>query len=354
MNNSARPQPRSAVLKMQAYSPPAGARAGKLRLDFNENTAGCSPRVLAALQAAAEADRLAVYPEYSESKPILAGFFGVSPEQLLLTNGTDEAVQLFVNTYLDDRDEVVLLNPSYAMYRFYSELAGASVREIGYRLPDLSFPIDELLRAISASTRAVILANPNNPTGTALELEALEAILRKASPAAVLADEAYFEFCGITALPLIRHHPNLFVSRTFSKAYGLAGLRIACVFSAAENIGYLRKTQSPYSVNVIAASAACAAISDPEHLRAYVSEVLRARELLAAGFDQLGIRYFPSRANFILMDVGERAREICTLLRERGILVRDRSYELPGCVRVTAGTQAQVTEFLSELRNLWR
>lgn len=346
-------KPREAVLRMAPYSPPTGGRAGKLRLDFNENTVGCSPQVVRFLRDRLSENSLAVYPEYGEAKSELAAFFGVPPDQLLLTNGTDEAIQVLINTYVDDGGEVLLLKPSYAMYRFYAEVAGASIREIAYRGEDLAFPLEELLEAVTPATRAVLIANPNNPTGTAVDAGGVGRILEKAAHAAVLIDEAYFEFHGVTALGSIARYPNLFVSRTFSKVYGMAALRLGCLFTQAANTAYLHKAQSPYSVNALAVLAARAAISDGAYIRRYVSEVLAARDLLEESFRRLGISYVASQANFVLFRAGARAIEIRDRLRERGVLVRDRSYELPGCVRVTVGTREQVGRFLGELEKIW-
>ncbi len=348
------PEPRPAVRRMRPYAPPTAGRLGKLRLDFNENTVGTSARVLQRLRQALGQGRPAVYPEYGSLRQTLARHFKVAPASLLLTNGTDEAIQVFVNTYIDSGAQVVTLSPSYAMYRFYAELAGASVREIPYRAPALAFPLEELLEAITAATRGVLLANPNNPTGTAISRRGLEKILARASGAAVLVDEAYFDFCGVTALPLLETYPNLFVCRTFSKAYGLAALRAGCLFSRRENVEFLRKAQSPYSVNMLAATAAAAAVQDRSFLRRYVAESLAARQVLYRGLERLGVAYYPSQANFVLFQAGGRAAEICGKLRRRGILVRDRSYELPGCVRVTAGTRAQARRFLKELERIWK
>lgn len=350
---SDRPRPREAVLRMAPYSPPTAGRAGKLRLDFNENTVGCSPRVLEFLRESLSESGMAVYPEYGEAKAELAAFFGVAPGELLFTNGTDEAIQVFVNTYVDAAGEVLLLRPSYAMYRFYAEVAGAAIREVEYRREDLAFPLEELLAAAGPQTRAIAIANPNNPTGTGAGIETIERILAAAPRTAVLIDEAYFEFCGVTALPLIARYPNLFVSRTFSKVYGMAAMRFGCLFSQAENIAHLHKAQSPYSVNSLAALAARAAVRDRGYIENYVAEALAARELLCRGLDEFGIPYYPSRANFILMRAGERAIELRDRLRERSILVRDRSYELPGCVRVTVGTREQIRNFLTELKAIW-
>src|SRR5580693_2529780 len=230
------PRPRAAVLKMAPYTPPTGNRAGNLRLDFNENTVGCSPRVIEFLKQQLSAESLSIYPDYAAVRPALAEFFRVDPTQLLLTNGTDEAIQVLINTYIDDGDEVLLLHPSYAMYRFYAEVAGATVREIPYRAEKLAFPLEEALDAIRPTTRAVLIANPNNPTGTGTSRAGIERILEKASGAAVLIDEAYYEFSGVTALPLLNDYPNLFVSRTFSKVYGMAAMRLGCLFSQCGNV----------------------------------------------------------------------------------------------------------------------
>jgi histidinol-phosphate aminotransferase len=338
---------------MAPYSPPTAGRAGRVRLDFNENTVGSSPRVIEFLRRSLDAEGLSVYPEYGAARAALAGFFGVPQEWMLLSNGTDEAIQVIVNTYVDDGDDVLLMRPSYAMYRFYAEVAGAYIREVDYKPEDLSFPLDNVLDAIRPSTRAVLIANPNNPTGTGVSLDVIKAILIKAPGAAVLIDEAYFEFCGVTAMGLIESAPNLFVSRTFSKVFGMAAMRLGCVFSQAPNIAYLHKAQSPYSVNMLAALAASEAIKDREYVANYVAEVLAARELLYAGFKRLNIPYYPSQANFVLFRAGDRAIEIRDRLRETGVLVRDRSYELPGCVRVTAGTREQAGRFLKELEEIW-
>jgi histidinol-phosphate aminotransferase len=343
--------PRRAVQAMAPYSPPTAGRAGKLRLDFNENTAGCSPRVLRALKRVSR-EALAVYPEYGEARRKLAGFFGVAAEELLFTNGTDEAIQVLVNTYVDDGDRVVVLAPSYAMYRFYAEVAGAALAEVCYRPDDLAFPLEELLDAITPATRAVLIANPNNPTGTAVELAGVRRILDKAENAAVLVDEAYFEFCGVTALGLLGEYPNLFVSRTFSKVYGMAGLRLGCLFSQRDNIAWLHKAQSPYSVNALAVACAAEAVDDCAYIEKYVAEALESRRLLCRALDRLRIAYYPSQANFVLVRFGDRSIEVRDRLRERGVLVRDRSYEIPGCVRVTVGKKAHLRKFLAALREV--
>jgi histidinol-phosphate aminotransferase len=346
-------RPRAAVIAMAPYSPPTAGRAGKLRLDFNENTVGCSPAVIDALAAALEPPALAVYPEYGEAKQAIAGYFGVRPEQFVFTNGTDEAIQVLVNTYVDDGQEVLVLKPAYAMYRFYAQVAGAKVVEVEYPQPDMEFPLDALLRAITPETRAVLIANPNNPTGTGVSLEGLERIVRRARKAVVLVDEAYYEFSGVTALAEIERLPNLFVCRTFSKVFGMAAMRLGCLFSHPANIQYLHKAQSPYSVNALAVVAAQAAVRDTGYIRNYVAEVLAARELLCVGLEKLGIRYVPSSANFVLTYMGRRAIEVRDHLRERSILVRERTYDVPSTVRITTSTREQTRQLLASLEEIW-
>ena len=346
-------KPRPAVLAMAPYSPPTGGRASKLRLDFNENTVGCSPKVIEFLKANLSAADLAVYPEYTTAKEAIARYFHVSPDQFVFTNGTDEAIQVFINTYIDDGQEVLVLKPAYAMYRFYAEVAGAKITEIAYSQPSMEFPLQEVLDAITPQTRAVILSNPNNPTGTGLGLLAIERILKRARKAVVMVDEAYYEFSGITALTEIERVPHLFVCRTFSKVFGMASMRLGCLFSHPANIQYLHKAQSPYSVNSLAVLAAQAAVADTGYIETYVAEVLAARELLCVGLEKLGIGYVPSSANFVLAHFGRRALEVRDRLRGQAILVRDRSYEAPGCVRITVGTRAQTRRLLAALEEIW-
>ena len=240
------------------------------------------------------------------------------------------------------------------MYRFYAEVAGARIREIDYvpRHAGISSSRNCSTRS-HPTTRAILISNPNNPTGTAIDISAIEQILERAPQGAVLIDEAYYEFCGVTALPLIEKYPNLFVSRTFSKVYGMAAMRIGCLFSQAANVQFLHKAQSPYSVNMLAALAAEAAVQDTEFVANYVAEALAARAMLQKGLDKLGVKYAPSSANFILGYFGSRAIEARDALRDKAILVRDRSYEIPGGVRITAGTREQAQAVLDELEKIW-
>ena len=350
VNNNEFLQPREAVRAMRPYTPPTQGREHAMRLDFNENTIGCSPAVLAAITSALTGDRLAMYPEYNTALSQVAAFLDVPQDNIMLTNGTDEAIQVLVNTFVEPGSELLILHPSYAMYRFYAEVAGVKVHEVGYNVEDgLRFPLRALLDAIKPNTRAIFVANPNNPTGGAVSLDEIRQLLNAAPNVLVLVDEAYVEFSGISALSLISQFPQLVISRTFSKVFGLAGLRCGCLISNSENIAWAKKAQSPYSVNVLAAVAASAAVQDTSFVDAYVQEVISARTFVVSELNRLGIRQFPTDANFVLIDLAGRAQEIVDRLRKAEILIRNRSHELPGCVRVTIGTNKQMQQFISEL-----
>jgi len=347
-----------AILTLGPYQPPPEGRAGKLRLDFNENTVGCSPGVQRALRRLTP-EQLAMYPEYSAVIARLARHFGVRPAEMLLTNGIDDGLRLLVDTFIDPGDSVLIVEPTFDMYRFYATVGGARVVGLHYT-DEIDFPLPKVLHALrggnSASRRpkAMFLANPNNPTASLLQPLALRQILRAGARTVVLIDEAYFEFSGATVLPWIRRYPNLVVARTFSKAMGLAGLRLGCFFAGRQVIAALRKSGSPYPVNTAALVAASAACRDRAFVEEYVREVLRSREELAHGLTRFGVRVFPSAAKFLLVDFGPLAPQILRRLSRRGILLRDRSSDFgrAGYVRVTVGTRAQTRRLLSELRKL--
>ena len=265
---------------MAPYVPPTSGRAGKLRLDFNENTVGCSPRVIEALAQAATRGFVATYPEYERAREKMGEFLGVKGSRLIFGDGTDELINALVHTYIDPGDEVLMPWPTFTMFRFYTEVVAGVPKKVDYKLPELKFPLEELIEAIGPRTKLITIATPNNPTGDALSLADIEKVLEAATDRAVLIDEAYFEFNGVTAIDLLPHYPNLFVSRTFSKAYGLAGLRVGCLVSSAENIEQVHKGQSPYSVGSIAITCAMAAIDDQDYVSDYVKKILEARALL--------------------------------------------------------------------------
>ena len=342
---------RRAVERMRPYHPPLEGRTDKLRLDFNENPIGCSPAVRLAL-ARLSAASISAYPEQETVRRKAARFFGVEPGELLLTNGTDEALSLVVHTFVEPGDAVLFVEPTYAMYRFYSELAGARIEAPRYDAA-MRFPWNNVLKALKAGPRVFFLPNPNSPTGNLLSLRELRRILAAARRTMVVVDEAYFEFSGATVIPWIRRHRNLIVTRTFSKTAGLAGLRLGCIFVHRELAASMRKAQSPYPVNAAALVAAEAAMRDRAFIARTVREVRRGRRELERGLDRLGIRYFPSAGNFVLVHLGERTGKIVAALARKGTLIRDRSSDFGGAgyARITLGTPGQMRRLLRELED---
>jgi histidinol-phosphate aminotransferase len=343
---------RRAVGRMRPYNPPLEGRTEKLRLDFNENPTGCSPAVRRAL-AKLSAASISAYPEQETVRRQAARHFGVRPDELLLTNGTDEALSLVVNTFVESGDTVLLAEPTYAMYRFYSELAGARIVAPRYD-STMQFPWKEILAALRSAPRVFFLPNPNSPTGNLLSLRELRCILTAANRTMVVIDEAYFEFSGVTVIPWIRRYRNLIVTRTFSKTAGLAGLRLGCIFVHRELAATMRKAQSPYPVNAAALAAAEAAMRDRNFLVQTVRRVRLGRRELERGLARLGVRYFPTAGNFVLVYFGDRAKKVVAALARRGTLVRDRSSDFngEGYVRITFGTVAQMRTLLRELREI--
>jgi histidinol-phosphate aminotransferase len=342
------PQPSAAVRRMKEYHPPLGDRSG-LRLDFNENTFACSPRVLEALGRISRGD-LTRYPEREPVERAVADHLGLKPHQLLLTNGVDEAIHLLCQTYLDAGTEILLPVPTYTMYEVYA--SGTPAQVIPVPVEDsLRFPVAALLNAITPATRLIAIANPNSPTGQAARREDLLRIIDAAPHAAVLVDEAYFHFFGETVIDLIGRAPNVIVARTFSKAYGLAGLRLGVLAAAEEQMRWIRRAVSPYSVNSVALVCLTAALDDEEYLRWYVDEVLASRPAFEATLARLGVPYWPSRANFVLVNIGPRHRAFVGAMRSRGVLVRDRSADpgCDGCVRITFGTREQTKQGITAL-----
>jgi len=339
---------RRAVQNLKQYHPPLSGRIG-LRLDFNESTRGASPRVVERLRKLSS-DQLARYPERAPIERMTADFLGLNSREVLLTNGVDEAIHLLCQTYLEAGDEALVVVPTFAMYELMAASTAAQVISVP-TLADFQFPSQRLLGRINSATRFIAIANPNNPTGAVADPTEILRVARAATHAAVLVDEAYFEFYGQTLLSRIRTLPNLFVARTFSKAYGMAGLRIGVLVGPEEQLNMVRKCASPYNVNSVALACLPAALADQEYVECYTSEVSRGRERLGAKFRSLGIRYWPSQANFILADFGPCAQSFVAAMSRRGILVRDRSSDpgCAGCVRITIPADQQMDRLLATL-----
>ncbi len=347
---------RKAVERLQEYHPPLEGRAGMLRLDFNENTVGCPPGLVRAFRRSISPEWFARYPEYQEGCAELARYFGVSPEEMLLTNGVDDAIKLICDTFVDPGDVLAVPSPTFSIYRFFHDLAGGRTKLVPYS-KNLEFSAKDFLAAAGKRARWVAFANPNNPTGTLIAKSDLKTILEALPNTIVLVDEAYFDFSGVTILPWFRKYPNLIVSRTFSKAYGLAAIRTGFLFANTRLAALLKRAHAAFAVNAAALACALEAIRHEESVRRYAQMICKNRERFLKQLEAMRIPYAPTASNFVLTRTGPRAHEIAIRLRKQGILVRDWSYDphLKGYLRMTIGTTSQMrrlAEALERLRHL--
>jgi histidinol-phosphate aminotransferase len=346
---TALPMARRAVLAMPEYHPPLAGREA-LRLDFNENTFASSPKVIERLKQTT-AEGLTKYPEREGVERIAAAHFGLEDGQVLLTNGVDEAIHLVCAAFLEDDDEAIICTPTFFMYE-------VSVRMMTPHLvrvqtdASLEFPYERFLAAISPRTKLIVVCSPNNPTGAVVSREHLLAICAAAPQAVVMVDEAYYHFFGETVMEDVGKAPNLLVARTFSKAYGLANLRIGMLAGNAAVMKLVRKVSSPYNVNGVALDCLPVALADDAYVQWYAEQVHAGRARMMDGLRALGVDFFPSHANFVLMKIGPKHADLVKTMRARGVLLRDRSTD-PGCdgyVRITIGVEEHVTRGLAALK----
>jgi len=340
---------RKLVGQMPEYHPPLAGRTA-LRLDFNENTLSPSPRVLARLQEIS-AEQLTIYPEREPVERIVAKKFSLASNEVILTNGVDEAIHLLACAFLEPEDEAIIAVPSFFMYDV--SLSMMTTRLVRVQAgEDLQFPFAGIMRAITPCTKIIVIASPNNPTGAVVHRAQVLEIAAAAPHALLFIDEAYYHFHGESVLEEVPRVTNLIIGRTFSKAYGMASLRIGVLAGHAELITAVRKVSSPYNVNGVALECLRAALEDNDYIAWYAEQIRTGRERMELELTQLGVPFWPSHANFILMKIGAKHKELVAAIRNRGILLRDRSTDpgCDGCVRITIGIAKQVDRGAAALR----
>jgi len=334
---------------MPEYHPPLAGRDA-LRLDFNENTFAPSPKVLERLRQVTAAG-LTKYPEREGVERIAAEHFRLRADQVLLTNGLDEAIHLICAAFLEEDDEALICTPTFFMFEVSASMMTAHVKKVQADA-SLEFPYERFLAAITQRTKLILVASPNNPTGAVVGREQLLAICAAAPQAVVMVDEAYYHFFGESLMADVGRVPNLMIARTFSKAYGLANLRIGLLAGNAELMQYVRKVSSPYNVNGVALDCLPVALADDAYVAWYAAQVNAGRARMMDGLRAMGVDFFPSHANFVLMKIGAKHAELVQAIRSRGVLLRDRSTD-PGCdgyVRITIGVEEHVTRGLAALK----
>jgi len=325
------------MMRLQGYPDPGEG----LRLHLNENTGGCSPQVLDAIRRI-EATDVSTYPSYRRVVEACARYFGVDPDWVLLTNGLDEGILMaavghIARTRALDAETIIPL-PAFDPYPNSTAAVGAAAVQIPPG-PDFVFPTDAVIDAITPRTRMIFLNTPSNPTGRLIPVPDLRRIAEAAPHAVVLIDEAYIEFGGTTFLPELPSYPNVLVGRTFSKAYGLAGMRVGVLVGQPQSLDPVRAVTLPFNINAAALAATLAALDDHEFLPRYAAQVAESRTRIYSACRRLGLEYWESSANFVMVRAGDAVADVVKALAARRVHVRDRSKDpaTPGCLRVTAG-----------------
>jgi histidinol-phosphate aminotransferase len=335
------------VAAMDQYHPPLEGRTERdyLLLDFSESTQPPSAAVTAAMQAYLASGNVRMYPAEGPLRQKLAAYVGVRPDQVLPTNGSDSAIQLILHALLEAGDEMIMAKPGFAVIASTANSIGAKVVQPLYK-PDMSFPFDDVCAAVTPKTRMIVIVSPNNPTGTSASLEQIEAIVKRFSHIPVYVDEAYYEFSGKTAVPLIDKYDNVVVSRTFSKAMAIAGLRFGYAVGRADFLAQVEKLRIPYDVNALALVAAEASLDNPGPWQAYIREVVHdAKPLTERFLREHGVQFYPSDANFLLVR-SKDVQGVTRFLETRDILVRPQRPPVGDCFRVSIGTVAEMRRFM--------
>ncbi len=327
-----------------------------IKLASNENPLGPSTK---AQQALVDFVKQAhIYPDGSCSvlKRRLAKHWGISPEQLIIGNGSDEILKFIAEAFLQPGDEVVVAEPTFSEYHFVSQLMGAKL----CRVPCVDFTHDlaAMAEAINDKTKIVFVCNPNNPTGTAVgHTSLLEFVEQIPDTVLIVIDEAYYEYVQRQdfpdVLPWLKERQNVLVTRTFSKAHGLAALRIGYGIGHPDLIAILEKTREPFNVNAAAQAAAIASLADPDHIDASVKVNEQGKAYLYQEFTAMGLQYVPTETNFVLVDVDREAPNVFEDLLQMGVIIRPAHvFGLPTFIRVTVGTADENERFIQALKEV--
>jgi histidinol-phosphate aminotransferase len=330
-----------------------------VKLASNENPLGPSPKALAAVRR--ETESLHLYPDGSgfELKTALAAKLNVDPVSITLGNGSNDALEIIARTFLTPECAALFSEHAFAVYPIVTQAVGAQAQiapaHDGSNGPRYGHNLDAMAQRIDSRTRVIFIANPNNPTGTCLGKAELRRFLEQTPETAiVVVDEAYFEYVADADYPdtlaWLGDFPNLIVCRTFSKAYGLAGLRVGYAISSPAIADLLNRVRQPFNVNSLALAAATAALNDAEHLARSVALNASGLQQLGAAFTERGLAYIPSAGNFITVDMGRPAAPLYDALLREGVIVRPvANYGLPQHLRVTVGTTEENQFFLAAL-----
>ena len=332
---------------LSAYKPPLEGRNPGVYtlLDFNERTVPISASIKQALHQYIDSDQLQMYPAYGDIVERLADYAGVQSDQLMITNGSDQGIDLIFRAVAAPGSEAIIPGPSFAMYTQCAGVEGMVIKEPLYT-KEGGYPLDEVLRSITPLTRLIVVSNPNNPCGTLVDNDVIVTIAKAAPAAAILVDECYFEYSSCSIVNRLAELPNLFITRTFSKTWGMPSLRFGYVMSSVDNIRSLCNIRGPYDINQMAVVAANAALDSPDEVQSYVAEVMnRAKPQLEQWLTSAGIEFWSSGANY-LWCFPPNPVELAQALQKQGFLVRPKAYKDDLGLRVTVGTEEQMQRLI--------
>ncbi len=350
------PPARPEVEKIEPYSAPLEGRRRLLRLDFNENTIGPSPKVLNAIRNIS-GEQISIYPEYNGLQAAVANNINTSglttplnSKQVGVFNGVDGAINAIFHSYGDRNKTLLTTIPTFGYYLPCASMQGMQTIQIPYEGSRFKFPYDKISESLKKlKPKILILCNPNNPTGTNLSAYKILELAAISPETLVVVDELYEAFLGDSLLPIINFDktPNLVVLRSLSKTAGLAGLRIGFALGHSEVIDRIRRVTGPYDINSFAVTAAFAALEDKEYIEKYVAEVLKAREWICTQLFKKNIRHHVDAGNYFLLWPNHTAKKIEDLLKSAGILVRNMEGKplIDGSLRISIGTTTQMQQF---------
>ena len=330
-----------------------------IKLASNENCLGPSPKAIAAIKK--NLDNVNRYPDASSFylRRRISKLLGVEEGSLIFGNGSDEIIGMAIRTFVEPGDEVVIAKPTFLIYEIMSQIQNARIRSVPLA-KGLKHDLAAMKAVVTPNTKIVFIANPDNPTGTYVASNELENFLAGLPEKTIIfLDEAYFEFADYSykdypnGLDYLSERPGVIVARSFSKAYGLAGLRIGYGISSPEIIGYMERTREPFNVNLLAQVAAAAAVDDKVFLKKTLAHVESQKDLLYAAFRKMGLDYVESATNFVLVNVKEDCARVFNSLLKRGVIVRDmKAWGLDTYIRVTVGTRTENRKFIEALKQV--
>lgn len=360
VNENARPE----IFNLKPYVPGKPIEEVKrelglddiIKLASNENPLGGSPKGLQAIKDNLE--QLHIYPDSNcyNLRTKLASFLKVSPDNLIIGNGSDELLKLLAETFLNKDDEVLLPQPSFAEYEFTATIMGGKC--VSVPLKDFKLDLNGMLAAITDRTKIIYICNPNNPTGSIVAEEEIKDFMDKVPEhVLVVFDEAYFEYAENksyqSGLSYVLQGRNAIVFRTFSKIYGLAALRVGYAITTPAIAGAVERVTEPFNVNMMAQVAATAAIDDQEHVKKSYDLNSQGKKYLYSEFDSMGLKYVETDANFIFVDTGKDSKELFNHLLKKGVIIRTGDiFGYPSFIRVTVGTMEENKRFIDSLKNI--